>query len=85
MVTINPEQLAREGWVRRAVTDGARLEEQVTLYRELGHEVLLVPVLELCAAEGGDESCTSCFEGDADPSRFQIIFTREAGQGQKGG
>ncbi len=57
-----------------------RLSEAVELYRSLGFEVLLVPVLEACASEGGEGSCTACFGADADPDRFKVVYTRPGGE-----
>lgn len=74
--SVDVRELERQGWERRAVADEPRLSEQVALYEELGLEVLLVPLLETCKTDGEEADCTSCFEGDADPTRFKIIFTR---------
>ena len=69
-------ELFAAGWRRRSVASEPRLGEAVTMYRNLGYEVLLVPLLRECAAEGVGESCTACFEADASPERYQVIYTR---------
>lgn len=70
---MDPAKLKAEGWERRSVADEPRLSEIVALYRELGLEVLLLPVLSAKDGEG----CVECFAADADPARFKIVYTRE--------
>lgn len=74
----DPARLAAEGWRRRNVATEPRLGEAIEMYRGLGQEVLLVPVLSECAAEGRAGSCTACFTADEDPDRYQVIYTRPA-------
>lgn len=76
---VDPRGLRAQGWQRRNVAAEPQLGEAVALYRSLGHEVLLVPVLAECAAEGDAGSCTACFGADGDPERYQVIYTRPAG------
>jgi hypothetical protein len=73
---IEPKKLLEEGWRRQSVDCDPRLSEAAALYEALGHEVLLVPVLQECASEGGSGGCTACFGSDADPDRFKVIYTR---------
>lgn len=77
----DPSRLSAEGWRRRCVASPPRLSEAVETYRQLGFEVLLVPVLQECAAEGGAGACTACFEADDDPDRSQVIYTRRKAGG----
>jgi len=63
-------KLKAEGWVERFTASGARLEEALETYRELGLEVKTVPVNEL-----GLDGCTTCFDDPADQT--MMIFTRE--------
>ena len=63
------ELLAR-GLRRRFFADEPRLLEAVELYRELGLEVTLLPVV----SENG--SCTDCLMQD--PQRYRVIYTRKA-------
>jgi hypothetical protein len=70
------EKLVADGWQRQHVDTEPRLSEAVEAYKDLGFEVLLVPVLEACVAEGSDGTCTSCFEADDDPGKYQVIYTR---------
>jgi len=74
--TFDPKNLEAEGWRRQSVASEPRLSEAVEMYRSLGQDVLLVPVLRVCATEGGVGSCTACFDGDEDPDRYQVIYTR---------
>jgi len=46
------------------------------MYRNLGYEVLLVALTREGAAEGPGGSCTACFDADAFPERYQVIYTR---------
>jgi hypothetical protein len=64
------DKLRAEGWKEQFTASGARLEEAVETYRELGLEVKTVPVNEL-----GLDGCTTCFEDPADQT--MMIFTRE--------
>jgi hypothetical protein len=64
------DKLRAEGWVERFTASGARLEEAIEAYRELGQEVKTVPVKEL-----GLDGCTTCFDDAADQT--MMIFTRE--------
>ncbi len=77
--TFDTKQLVAQGWTRQNVASEPRLSEAVELYRELGQEVVLVPVLQECAAAGDRGSCTMCFSGDEDPDRFKVIYTRPKG------
>jgi hypothetical protein len=62
---------AAEGWERRFVADGARSEEMMDFYRDLGFEVLADPV---AAADlpGGCESCLL-----VRTASFRVIYTRK--------
>ena len=51
----NPVLLAG-GWERRFVTDGMRSKEVIDLYRQLGFEVRLEPILPTEVPDG----CTDC-------------------------
>lgn len=66
-------KLKAEGWTRRSVASEPRLSEIVTLYEELGLEVLLVPALD--GAEEAD--CVECFSAEAGPTGAKIVYTRE--------
>ncbi|HVN25703.1 MAG TPA: hypothetical protein VMT71_17180 [Syntrophorhabdales bacterium] len=76
-MTEREEKLAREGWERRFVAAGPRLQEAVDLYREIGFEVLLEPMPaqeELKVGDCEESGCTACFDVDRD--RYRIIYTR---------
>jgi hypothetical protein len=80
MSEIDLKQLEDEGWQRQHVDVEPRLGEAVETYESLGFEVLLVPVLQVCASEGEAGSCTACFEADEDPEKYKVIFTRRRGE-----
>lgn len=63
-------KLIAEGWERRFIADGVRAEETMALYRELGYEVLAVPVR---AEELGDD-CDDCQLVGV--LKFVTIYTR---------
>ena len=60
----------RRGWTRRFIADGARAEEMIRLYQDLGYEVVADPV---DPEQMGDE-CDDCrlliLRG------FKMIYTR---------
>jgi hypothetical protein len=62
--------LARDGWVRRFVASGPRLDEMVALYLSLRYDVSLEP-LDGCDV---DDDCADCLTGGPQP---RIIYTRE--------
>ena len=64
------KKLKAEGWVERFTASGARLQEAIEAYHELGHEVKTVSVKDLEL-----EGCSSCFDDPADQT--VMIFTRE--------
>jgi len=62
-------ELENAGWERRSILDGARLEEAVRMYEELGFEVLVREV-------GPDDlkdsnSCIDCYA-----CSLKVIYTR---------
>jgi tRNA(Ile)-lysidine synthase TilS/MesJ len=64
-------ELLAEGWKRCFVADEPRLSEAVETYRELGYDVVLLPV------PPDDGECTECMRQA--PERFRVIYTRRAG------
>jgi hypothetical protein len=62
-------ELVARGWERRFIYDEPRLSEAVDTYRELGFEVLLLPVAV------DDRDCTECMLQE--PDRFRVIYTRK--------
>lgn len=65
--------LAGQGWERRFITDATRTQEVVQLYRQLGYEVRVEPVLP----EQFAEQCDACQLVTL--LQFQTIYTRRAG------
>ncbi len=88
-MTTDLNALEKQGWLRRFTASEPRLSEAIQTYRELGLEVLLVPILDFCKSEGnnddGKTSCTACFEADGDPGKHKVIFTRPLKDGGKNG
>ena len=68
-VVPDPERLAR-GWERRFVVEGARVEEMLRLYRELGFQAEADPLRPADV----DQACADCRLVAA--LRFQVIYTR---------
>ncbi len=65
------------GWERRFITDSARAEEALALYRELGYEVCADPVVPQELAE----ACSDCWL--ATQLRFVTIYTRRSKRAPK--
>jgi hypothetical protein len=69
---ISGAQLQGEGWTRRFIAFGRRLNEAAELYSELGFEVRLEPV-DLYQEETMEaESCKNCFV----TMQARTIYTR---------
>lgn len=67
-------RLLAEGWQGRFVAQGARGDEMARLYRELGFEVLDVPLTPAMLGEGcGDCRLVALFQ-------FRLIYTRRDGR-----
>jgi hypothetical protein len=64
------EQLLAEGWTRQFNTDEPRLSEAVEMYKQMGLEVRLEPVV----IDPDSETCQICYEQDC--HRYQTIWTR---------
>lgn len=65
----HPERI-RDGWEHRFVAVGARAEEMIALYRELGFEVVADPVPTEALIDG----CTACFGPGG--QEYRSIYTR---------
>ena len=70
------DELIKEGWTKRFVANGPRLNEAVELYRSMGHEVLLepLPLVDCDSADEESQECMACFKGFED--QYKIIYTR---------
>jgi len=64
------EQLIAQGWTRQFNTDEPRLSEAVEMYKEMGLEVRLEPVV----IDADSATCQMCYEQDC--HRYQTIWTR---------
>ena len=63
------EVLARDGWERRFVAVGSRLDEATALYEQLGFAVRLEPPTEADLRE----ECSDCY---AELLRYRVVYTR---------
>jgi hypothetical protein len=70
------EELVARGWTKQFRTDEPRLSEAVEMYKEMGLEVRLEPVV----FDPNSEECQKCFEQE--PERYKIIWTRPQGESQ---
>ncbi|OGF22408.1 MAG: hypothetical protein A2V63_10090 [Candidatus Eisenbacteria bacterium RBG_19FT_COMBO_70_11] len=68
-IEADPARVA-EGWERRFVADGARAEEMIALYRELGFEVVADPI----RPDHIGDQCESCQL--LIRLQFKMIYTR---------
>ena len=64
------DKLKSEGWEKQFTAEEPRLSEAVELYKSLGYEVHLEPVI----GEEESEECQACFEEMAD--KYKTIYTR---------
>ncbi|MEZ4412915.1 MAG: hypothetical protein R2910_08035 [Gemmatimonadales bacterium] len=64
-----PDPLEAEGWERRFIAVGARLDESVKLYEQLGFAVRL----ELPTAQDLREECGDCH---AALQLYRVVYTR---------
>jgi hypothetical protein len=64
------EELARQGWTRRATYDEPRLSEMADIYKDIGLEVHLEPF-------HADEEprCSDCMKNM--PELYKTIYTRK--------
>ena len=67
--------MQQQGWHKEFTYDEPRLTEAVELYRQMGLEVLLEPMVP----EGLNQDCTACMEGQC--QTYQTIFTRKPVRG----
>lgn len=63
------EEAVAAGYTRNFVADEPRLSEAMETYRELGFEVITVPVSPHSA------DCTECMRQF--PDQFQVIYTKK--------
>ncbi len=67
---LSDNDLIAQGWKRRSILDGSRLEEVVKMYRDLGFEVM---VTEFDPDEVKDsDSCLECAI-----SSLKVVYTRK--------
>lgn len=70
--TPDPARIAT-GWQYRFVAAGARAQEMITLYRELGYQVAADPVIRHDLEDG----CQVCFSSGGE--QYWSIYTRRHG------
>jgi len=69
-------ELEKEGWIRQFMVDEPRLSEAVEMYKSLGFQVHLEPVVP----DEDSEECAACLEVMCD--RYKTIYTRPAEGGE---
>jgi hypothetical protein len=69
-------ELEKEGWTRQFTVDEPRLSEAVEMYKLLGFEVHLEPMVP----DGNSEECAACLEVMCD--RYKTIYTRPVEGGE---
>jgi hypothetical protein len=65
-------ELEKEGWTRQFTVDEPRLSEAIELYKSLGFEVHLEPMVP----DKNSEECAACFKVMC--GRYKTIYTRPA-------
>jgi hypothetical protein len=65
-------ELEKEGWTRQFTVDEPRLSEAIEMYKLLGFEVHLEPMVP----DENSEECAACLEIMCD--RYKTIYTRPA-------
>jgi hypothetical protein len=65
-------KLEAEGWIRQFTVDEPRLSEAIEMYKLLGFEVHLEPMVP----DESSEECAACLEVMCD--RYKTIYTRPA-------
>lgn len=71
------EELESQGWEKRFIACEPRLSEMVELYKEIGFEVLTLPLPEEneMDKEGcSEKDCNVCFQQNRE--KYRIIYTR---------
>ena len=66
-----PEELKKEGWIKRTTIREPRLSKIVNDYKSLGFEVHLEPV----NLDELDEECRRCYGNDVD--KFKTVYVRK--------
>jgi hypothetical protein len=69
-------ELEKEGWIRQFTVDEPRLSEAVEMYKLLGFEVHLEPMVP----DENFEECAACLEVMCD--RYKTIYTRPVEGGE---
>jgi hypothetical protein len=68
---VEPEELEKQGWIKRTTIGEPRLTEIVEEYKALGFEVHLEPV----NLEQIDEGCRRCYGSAAD--KIKTVYVRK--------
>jgi len=71
-------ELDKQGWTKRFVADEPRLSEAVVLYKSLGYEVRLEPIV----FDETSEECKKCLELQ-DCGKYKTIYIRPKKKVQK--
>lgn len=70
IVILGAPELEAEGWQRRTVTDGTRIEELEQTYRDLGFEIRVTTL----DPQSFGEACTTCSTSAC--RSYLALFTR---------
>jgi len=65
------EEMKEKGWIKQTTIGEPRLSEIVELYKSLGFEVRLKPVI----LEELDEECRRCYEDEID--KVKTVYVRK--------
>lgn len=68
------KKLLEEGWEKRIIACEPKLSEIAELYREIGFDVLIIPLSEVMDESCSDDDCTCCYESDKE--KYSVIYTR---------
>jgi len=66
-----PNELEKQGWVKRTTIDEPRLSEIIEEYESLGFEVHLEPI----KLEDLDKECRTCYQNQLD--KLKTVYTRK--------
>jgi len=66
------EELEEKGWMKQNTIGEPRLSEIVELYKSLGYEVRLEPVV----LDELDEECRECYEREGEIEKVKTVYVR---------
>jgi hypothetical protein len=69
---LREKKLEKEGWVKQTTIGEPRLSEIVELYKSLGYEVRLEPIV----LEELDKECRECYEREGEIEKVKTVYVR---------